>query len=134
MDYSDILGEEYQDPLDFISITREGVRKSVLMKLKQSMGLNQKEIADLLHVTPRTLQRLGEREKLPSTTSGILLEITKVFKMAVDVLGSEDKAREWLRTPVLALSEETPINLLDTPTGISWVSTILMHIEHGVYS
>lgn len=98
------------------------------------MGVSQKELTELLHLTPRTLQRLKKNDKLPKTASGHLLEIARVFKMAGEILEDEELARKWLRTAIPALNHEIPLRLMDTPAGIRWVSNVLVRMEFGLYS
>ncbi|MFW5726876.1 MAG: antitoxin Xre/MbcA/ParS toxin-binding domain-containing protein [bacterium] len=134
MGFAQLLGNEYQEPLDLIHKAREGIKKSAFNHLQQQMGVSQKELAEMLHLTPRTLQRLRDDEKLPVAVSGQLLEIARVFKMAGEVLEDHELARKWLRMPIPALNQELPIRLLDTPAGIRWVTTVLGRMEYGVYS
>jgi len=120
--------------IDWIQLAREGVSKQFMQEVQDRMQLSQKELANLLHLTPRTIQRMKEDALLPPAASGQLLELARLYRRAVEVLGSEEVANQWLRTPITALGNVTPISLLDTPVGIQWVMTTLGRIEHGVYS
>lgn len=134
MGFPQFLGEEYQEPLDLIFEARQGIQKSAFNHLQIQMGVSQKELAEMLHLTPRTLQRLRDEEKLPIAASGQLLEIARVFKMAGEILDDNELARRWFRTAIPALNNEAPLHLMDTPAGIRWVSTVLGRMEYGVYS
>jgi len=134
MGFAQLLGKDYQEPLDLIHEAREGISKSAFNQLQMQMGLSQKELAEMLHLSPRTVQRLRDEEKLPAAASGHLLEIARVFKMAAEVFEDDEVARRWLRTSITALNQETPLRLLDTPAGIRWVSTLLGRMAYGVYS
>jgi len=46
----------------------------------------------------------------------------------------EEAARSWMNMPIKALSYETPLNYIDTETGIREVEQVLGRIEHGVFS
>ena len=52
---------------------------------------------------------------------------------AEDVLGSAEKAREWLTRPNRALGQVSPLSLLDTDEGARQVEAVLGRIEHGVW-
>lgn len=134
MQVAQLLGNPDQRPIDLISLARRGVSKEAMRQVQNSMGLSQKEIAGLLHLTPRTLQRMADEDLLPAAASGHLLELARIYSRTVEVLGNEDLARQWLRTPVPALNNVAPLSLLDTPVGIQWVFTVLGRIEHGLYS
>jgi putative toxin-antitoxin system antitoxin component (TIGR02293 family) len=50
------------------------------------------------------------------------------------MIGEEEKAGEWLRTPNRALGGERPLDLLDTDVGAREVEDVLGRIAYGVYS
>ncbi|MEK6478055.1 antitoxin Xre/MbcA/ParS toxin-binding domain-containing protein [Catalinimonas sp. 4WD22] len=134
MQVAQILGDDYHEPLDLIHLAREGVSKSTMLQVQKLMDLSQKEMAKLLHLTPRTLQRMKDEDKLPPAASGQLLELARIYSSAVEALGDDALAKQWLRTPIRALNDEIPIHLLDTPVGIQWVNTVLGRAAYGVYS
>lgn len=57
----------------------------------------------------------------------------EVTKRAIEVFGSEEKARRWLHTPNFALGDVRPVDLLRTKEGTDEVLGILGRIEHGVF-
>ena len=59
--------------------------------------------------------------------------LVEVTARAIEVLGTREKAMRWLRTPVRALGDVTPLSLLNSPTGIARVQDILGQVEHGVW-
>lgn len=134
MQAAQLLGSSSTQPIDWISLARQGVSKQLMLQVQDHLELSQKEMAELLHLTPRTLQRMNNEQLLPPAASGHLLEVARLYRRAVDVLGSAPLANEWLRMTVPALNNAQPITLLDTPAGIQWVFTVLGRIEHGVYS
>ena len=50
------------------------------------------------------------------------------------MIGNEEKAVEWLRTPNRALGGARPLDQLDTDPGARAVEDILGRIAYGVYS
>ncbi|MEM6842296.1 MAG: antitoxin Xre/MbcA/ParS toxin-binding domain-containing protein [Bacteroidota bacterium] len=134
MQVAQVLETSKKQSVDWIKLAREGVSKQFMQDVQARMQLSQKELADLLHLTPRTIQRMKNNDLLSASASGQLLELARLYRRAVEVLGDETIANQWLRTPVTALGSEQPISLLDTPIGIQWVMTILGRIEYGVYS
>ena len=134
MQAAQLLESSSTHPIDWISLARQGVSKQLLLQVQELMALSQKEMADLLHLTPRTLQRMNPEQLLPPAASGHLLELARLYRRSVDVLGSAALANRWLRTSLPALNGAQPVTLLDTPAGIQWVFTVLGRVEHGVYS
>ena len=134
MQAAQILDLPSSQPIDWIGLARHGVSKQLMLSVQEQLELSQKEMATLLHLTPRTIQRMKEEQLLPPAASGQLLELLRLYRRATDVLGDAPRARRWLRTPVTALNNTPPVSLLDTPAGIQWVFDILGRIEHGVFS
>ncbi|MBT2305352.1 DUF2384 domain-containing protein [Variovorax paradoxus] len=53
---------------------------------------------------------------------------------AVDVLGTREVARKWIRSPAMGLNGARPIDLLRTEEGARVVHEFLMRLEYGVYN
>lgn len=53
---------------------------------------------------------------------------------AEEVFGDPEKAWKWLNRPNRALVQKTPLEMIDTDTGLQSVLTILGRLAHGVYS
>ncbi|WKN42904.1 type II RES/Xre toxin-antitoxin system antitoxin [Tunicatimonas pelagia] len=134
MQAAQILETSKNQSINWIELARKGVSKQLMQEVQERMQLSQKELANLLHLTPRTIQRMKDDNLLPPAASGQLLELARLYRRAVEVLGNETIANQWFRTPVTALGSVQPVSLLDTPVGIQWVMTVLGRIEHGVYS
>lgn len=54
-----------------------------------------------------------------------------ITREAIGVLGEEDRAREWLLRPNLALGDVSPLDLLDTEIGANAVRRTLLTIAEG---
>ncbi len=59
---------------------------------------------------------------------------TRHLKWASEVLGSLEKARQWLHRHNRALGGEPPISQLDTEIGERQVEEVLLRISYGIYS
>jgi putative toxin-antitoxin system antitoxin component (TIGR02293 family) len=60
--------------------------------------------------------------------------MARVYANAVEMIGDEERAIEWLNTPNRALGGEKPLDQLDTDLGARMVEDILGRIAYGVYS
>jgi hypothetical protein len=70
----------------------------------------------------------------PSSSQVQPLEpLVRIIAGAVEVLGNSEKALRWLKAPVRALGDQTPVSLLSSPEGIERVEDALGSIEHGVW-
>lgn len=59
--------------------------------------------------------------------------LVEVAARAIEVLGSREKAWEWLNSPVRSLGDRTPLSLLETPEGVAKVQDTLGRVEHGIW-
>jgi signal transduction histidine kinase len=57
----------------------------------------------------------------------------RITARAVEVLGSQEKAFRWLKTPVRSLSNQQPLSLLNSPEGTAQVEDALGRVQHGVW-
>jgi putative toxin-antitoxin system antitoxin component (TIGR02293 family) len=88
-----------------------------------------------LGIPQRTLtRRLSEGSLLTSAESDRTVRMARLYAHAVEMLGDQEKATEWLRTPNRALGGERPLDQLDTDTGARMVEDVLGRIAYGVYS
>lgn len=117
-----------------LQLARKGVSKKSVTNLSKIGELPLKTLASLLPVTERTLQRYTDEDRLSPDVSEHIILITKVLFRAEEVLGSMSKARQWLKTPSVALGNEPPLSFLDTVFGAQLVMDELGRVESGVYS
>ena len=88
-----------------------------------------------LRIPQRTLtRRLSHRSRLTAAESDRTVRLARVYASAVEMIGDEHKAVEWLQTPNRALGGERPLEKLDTDIGAREVEDILGRIAYGVYS
>ncbi len=60
--------------------------------------------------------------------------MARAVSQAVEVLGSLEKARDWLKAPNRALGCEIPLDLLDTEIGTRQVEEVLLRINVAIFS
>jgi putative toxin-antitoxin system antitoxin component (TIGR02293 family) len=56
-----------------------------------------------------------------------------IYQQAIEVFGSEDQASLWIDSPILALENRRPRELLESKDGAVRVSIILGRIAAGTY-
>jgi putative toxin-antitoxin system antitoxin component (TIGR02293 family) len=128
------IADSYETPLKLIQTTREGIVKKTADLLADTVGLTLPELSRCLHVSARTLQRYKADDRLNPDLSDHLLQVARVYLRALDVLGDRERAALWLKQPSVALGNISPLELLDTFTGIGMVLDELTRIEYGVVS
>ena len=55
------------------------------------------------------------------------------FNKAIQVSGSVDGAKRWMREPAIGLNQQIPARLVVTAAGAELVDTYLDQIKHSVY-
>ena len=60
--------------------------------------------------------------------------LDQIMKQAIDIFGSQEKARKWFETPLPALGGKTPLECVKTESGTREVENVLGRIAHGVFS
>ncbi|HET8574180.1 MAG TPA: antitoxin Xre/MbcA/ParS toxin-binding domain-containing protein [Edaphocola sp.] len=135
----DMLVEEpandyFLQSFDFINLSREGIIKKFLIDLADKLSFTMQELAKVLHISERTLQRYHNNEKMSSDTSERALLLAQLYRRGISVLGSANNFKDWLKTPLPAFQQQTPLSYLDTAFGFSLVSDELGRIEHGIFA
>lgn len=113
---------------------REGLPVSEFFSLQSVLGLSTTELADVVGIPPRTLQRRKEDGRLTKEESDRLDRVRQLVRQAVEVLESQEAARDWLRRPQIALAGFVPLELADTGAGIREVEQLLGRLDYGVYA
>lgn len=118
----------------FIELIRKGVPKKGIDRIMDKTGLTEDEMASILHISRRTIQRRNPQEPLNHEQSERLIEIAKLYSKGEEVLGSLTFFIQWMDKQILALGNKKPKEFLDTSIGIGFLMDELGRIEHGVYS
>lgn len=130
-----ILGKQVQKPDDLAHIVRTGLPAGSLLALALKLRLANGVLSRKLGIPQRTLsRRLSHASLLTPAESDRIVRMARVYANAVEMIGEEAKATEWLSTPNRALGGERPIDQLDTDMGTRIVEDILGRIAYGVYS
>jgi putative toxin-antitoxin system antitoxin component (TIGR02293 family) len=119
---------------DFVQAGRDGVSRQSIDHLAGILNVPRKEMADLLHMSAKTLERKPARAVFNPIVSSLVIEISKTLAHGLSVFEDSDKLDRWLHKDNQALGGQTPYALLDTPTGINLVNRILNRLEEGVYT
>lgn len=116
-----------------IAEIRDGLPVRDLVTLAQHLAISREQLAAVLGVTTRTLQRkTGAAERLGPAASDRLARVQRIYELATHVLGEQDKASRWLTTPSRPLGGVLPLQLLDTDIGTQRVEQELHEIKYGM--
>ena len=112
---------------------REGLPYQVVEELASRYELDRGELAEVLDLSPRTLNRRSRQGRLRPAESDRLFRVLDAALLATRVLGSYGRAAEWLHRANRALGGKTPLSRLRTTIGTRQVEQVLGRIDHGVY-
>ena len=131
-----------ETPEQLNSLPREGLIEALssglparlARDLAKVLHVTLDDMAGLLRVNPRTLQRRLDDGSLNLPESERLWELSHLFFRAVDVLESELAAVHWFKNRIQVLGWATPLDYARTVVGLRELENVLVRIEHGVYS
>jgi putative toxin-antitoxin system antitoxin component (TIGR02293 family) len=130
-----VLGRTVTRSSDLAQLVREGIPARALMVLAERTGLRQADVSSRFGIPQRTLtRRLAQHSRLTAAESDRTVRLAHVYATALETLGEESKAAEWLKTPNRALRGGRPLDQLDTDPGVREVEDVLGRIAYGVYS
>lgn len=115
-------------------MSRRGISKKSLLRLAELSSVSVKQLAELLPVSLRTIQRYNNNDLLEPVVSEHAILIAEVLSKGSQVFSSLESLQHWLHTPSAALGNKTPLSYLDTGFGARLVTDELGRLEHGVYS
>ena len=114
---------------------RAGLPAASAFAFKESLGLNNQELAAVLGMSVRTLARLSPaKSRLDLVSGDRLVRSARLFAIATDVLEEAQAAVRWLKSPQRALGGAFPLELAQTDVGSRAVEALLGRMEHGVYT
>jgi putative toxin-antitoxin system antitoxin component (TIGR02293 family) len=130
-----VLGRTAREGGALAELVRAGLPAQSLFLLAQRLNLRQAEISEKIGIPQRTLtRRLQRHARLTAAESDRTVRLAQVYTAAVDALGSEGKATQWLKMPNRALRGGRPLDQLDTDPGVREVEDVLGRIAYGIYS
>ena len=131
---SGIKPVKFNTDFDLLKLTREGLPKKVLTALARKISLTLQELAVIMHISERTLQRYDDNDVVKNEYAEKAIELAMLYARGQEVFGSMDKFKRWMKTPGYVFRNETPFSLLDTSVGFDMVLRELGRIEHGIFA
>lgn len=130
---SKVLGRRARTASEVIGGVREGLPYGAMEAVMQGFALDRGEMARLLRIPARTLDRRKGARRLSADESDRLYRLARVLAHARETFGSAARATAWLRRPNRGLGGDVPLALLDTDAGTREVEDVLVRIDHGVH-
>jgi len=128
------LRENIQTEMDLIELSDKGVTKRALLHLTKYFGFSLSQIASMLPVTERTIQRYSPKKHFNPAASEQILQIAVIAARGGEVFGGKEQFIEWLNFPCKAFDSKTPRSLLHSRFGADMILDELGRLEHGIVS
>jgi putative toxin-antitoxin system antitoxin component (TIGR02293 family) len=112
----------------------QGISEDKVSAFMKQFHLSQKQLAELLAVSDKTLYAQRKKGQLEQPLSDRFLLIQSVFAQGVEALMSEEVFRQWLLTPHRNFKGETPFTLMTTISGAEVVKNELIRTQYGILS
>ncbi len=126
-DLTTFLGLKAQS---LVTAVREGLPFDVYERLRRMLGVSARELAEVLSIPERTLQRRRQAGRLTSEESDRLLRVAHLVELALVVFENDtERAVRWLTAPKSLLGGESPLARADTEPGAREVEDMLYAIE-----
>ena len=105
-----------------------------LQQLQDGIDLPLEELASKLAMSRSTLQRRKTAGRLTPQESEKVVRFSRLFNLAVNLFGSVEKARIWLKYPQRGLGGAVPLEYAQTEVGAQEVERLLGRIQYSVYT
>lgn len=128
------LHKKVESRLDLVELINEGLTKASLLHLAKYLHFSMKQMADVLPITERTIQRYDKDKPFPPAVSDHIIQIAEVSARGTEVFEDKDKFILWMNQPCISFAGKTPKSLLTSKTGVDMILDELGRIEHGVFS
>jgi len=120
--------------LDVHKDIQTGYKLSCALAVAKRIGISDQQLADVLGISIRTLQRIPDQGSMLSPhMSDRLYRLAHVIALAEYVWENEDSAHRWLHEPQRGLGGAVPLELLASQAGFNEVENLLGCIEYGLY-
>jgi putative toxin-antitoxin system antitoxin component (TIGR02293 family) len=127
-----ISPDSLNDKIEYIRSVREGL-SGLVVKNTVKLLENRELVVRILGTTSSNLNRYYRVKNMSRTDSEEMLDTIRLYDKAARVFGSMEQAKEWIKSPIPALSGEKPEDLFDTFEGRKWVAQVLGKIEYGEF-
>lgn len=131
-----LLKHSIHDGLDAHQLIAAGLPGEALTFLEDQLTvLDAPAFEKAIGISLRTLQRrrADPGQPLSVEQGGRVWKFAEVLAKAIEVMGSQRDAEEWLNEPAIGLNGHKPLDLLSTSAGAELVERLLGQIEYGVY-
>ena len=126
-----LFRKQLRSEADILSLVQSGVTDTVYIKVAQRLQLPK----DAIGAETTIRNRLKSHARLNADETERLLMIGRVYAMARDLFGSDEKAIAWLHKPARYLQDApliAPIELATRDAGVRLLEEKILRTAHGM--
>ena len=113
----------------------EGLPVLDVVAFGREVGFTAEELAQLIQIPSRTYaRRVAGKVRLKLDEGERAVRIMRLYDLAKQVLGTNERTRRWLSRPLRVLGGRTPLDFARTEPGAREVEAVLGRFEEGVFS
>ena len=125
-------GKRLQNNVLLVIKAHEGVGSEKLQELMLITKHDKTFFADILHLSPKTIERyIKEDKKFNPTESEKMLKLEQVYEWGKEVFGNVESFNKWIEKPAYGLNDKIPKDLMQTHGGLELVEDELVRIAYG---
>jgi putative toxin-antitoxin system antitoxin component (TIGR02293 family) len=133
--YAALLGIDKSDAASLNAEVERGLSFAKLVNLTRVMGMPLQAAAEVLFISPRSLQRRKMEGRLHADESDRLLRLSRMFGLAIELFeGDRHAAIAWMNRRLPVLGDASPLEMSKTEPGSLDVERLIGRLEHGVFS
>jgi len=133
--YATLLGIDKSDATSLNAEVEKGLSFAKLVNLTRLMGMTLQAAAEILFISPRSLQRRKVEGRLHADESDRLLRLSRMFGLAIQLFeGDRRAAVDWMNKRLPVLGDASPLEMSKTEPGALDVERLIGRLEHGVFS
>ena len=133
--YANLIGIKASDRMELSEKVQVGFPFKAFISLTKSMEVTNRQLAELVQISDRTLIRRRKDGILKSDESERLLRFARIFTLTINLFeGDSSAAKNWLSSRNRALGDESPLEASKTEEGSREVENLITRLEHGVFS
>ena len=131
-------------PEERVSLIRNGVPASRIADLVEAMHISRKRLLDMLNLPDASIRRKIRQGAMLSTEQAerviglerLIGQIVSMVEDSGDPKGFDAAGwiGKWLELPVPAFGGAKPADFMDTMTGQTLVSSLLVKVQAGVFA
>lgn len=126
--------ENIDNLLHYAGVGEVRVEGAFLSEVPAIVNLPVTRVVELLDISKSTFYRAKKEENpLDMNTVDKLSSLLKVFKRGIEAFEGQEAFQDWLKSKIVNLGDQRPIDLLKTENGRFTVLDAIDRVEHGVY-